>query len=144
MIVKEGKNDSIHLQILFTIFTHSLYWQQSHIKPNFIYSLFKVRFFSFDISFPFLSSLVLLLAGSLLSDLFLLISCLLNLLPNTLPWLSGYTSAIFRLPGQIYIMKCCCENWVNYFCSIRVIFPIYFMRSSCKTPTCCVKNTHKN
>merc|ERR1711994_1150207 len=40
-------------------------------------------------------------------------------------FLSGYTSAIFRLPGQIYIMKCCCENWVNYFCSIRVIFPIY-------------------
>merc|ERR1719337_87387 len=70
--------------------------------------------------------------------------CPLNFLPNTLPWLSGYTSAIFRLPGQIYIMKCCCENWVNYFCSIRVIFPIYFMRSSCKTPTCCVKNTHKN
>merc|ERR1719242_801985 len=68
----------------------------------------------------------------------------LNFLPNTLPWLSGYTSAIFRLPGRSYIMKCCCENWVNYFCSNRVIFPIYFMRSPCKTPTCCLKNTHKN
>merc|ERR1712066_622628 len=47
----------------------------------------------------------------------------LNFLPNTLPWLGGYTSAIFRLPGQIHIMKCCCEMGSI----ISVVSVLYFL-----------------